>query len=522
MNASTTDLLTLPWVPVTRAGARHLVTLPEVLFDGSSFDDLADDLLPVEREGMLRFLESLVGYVVRGATEDEFEHVIESRTLPEQTVSRFLTTYGDRFDLLDPRRPFLQEWDVSATQRSDPSVEKNVKDLHTLHVQVPGASSSQWGLRHEKRDATDPAVLAVLLVVTWFHTKPSNAGAPSFYLGKCIAGAPSGGPLDTSFHVLGANLMDTILRNIPTRWTDEHDDQTPPAWLCQDYQPTPRDLSSAVTPNLWCATWTPNRPLLIQSPDGELAGFVNGMSQRVKDIQILGDPKSAAKAVHGEDYAHAWVGDAGSTKDPRRSVKAPARLTSTQGAHTWYTQDLDASLRQWIGSQPRVIATESIKLLGFHNEKGDTYGNRTMSEWLVVRGDDYTLTGEARQAATALLMWAMQVRKLMAAPLLRASDQKVDPRRSSALLAETQREFLALADLVVIPALRAAADGTLDLLATSKELNTIGTRVFDHRVDELSTSATEYRIAEAKSRFVNRINTEWQKAFDTYRMEQPA
>lgn len=520
MSAANTDMLTVPWVPVTRGGVRHLATLPEVLREGSSFDDLADDLLPVEREGMLRFLESLVAFVLRSASDDEYDNVVKSNALPEQAISGFVSTYAGHFDLLSFDRPFLQEWSVTAAERADPSGGKNVKDLHTLHVQVPGASSSQWGLRHEARNANDPAILAVLLVVAWFHTKPSNAGAPAFYSGKCIAGAPSGGPQDTSFHVLGANLSDTLLRNIPKRWADGREDATPPAWLCQDYQPTTADLANPIQPNLWCSTWTPNRPLLVCSSAGEIVGFVNGVSRKVKAIQVLGDPKLAAKAVHGEDYAHVWVGDASSTRDPRKPLKAPARLTSTQGAHTWYSHDLDVALGQWLRGEERVVPTPSIRLLGFHNEKGDTYGNRTMSEWVVVRGDEYTLSGQARLSAAALLSWAMQLRKLMAAPLLRASDQKVDPRRSSALLADTQREFLARADDVVIPGLRAAADGSLDVLVASQHLNDVAARVFEHRVDELATSATEYRIEEAKARFAHRVYSEWGKAFEDYRMEQ--
>lgn len=383
---SSFDTFNRPWVPLEKDGQTQLVSLRHALEFAHDFDGISASLAPVEIEGLLRFLTSVAAVALRSTNGDTAfaDEAVRERRIPTAAIDAFATTYPDRFDLADPDRPFLQEW--HATVAAD---EKSANRVAQLHVHVPGASSSTWCLRNETRPATDPAVLTLLLVTLWFHGKPSNSGWPaSVYAGKAISGAPSGGAWDTSFHLAGTTLAETLLLNVLDDWVVS--DPTLPAWLDQQAVPTLPVLVGYPT-CLWRTTWTPNRPLIIWE-HGVPTRYVLGLTKQPIP-QVAGQTaQEAAKGMHTDDYAHVWYDDAKEGKDPEiKQVYAPERFLSTEGALYWYTKGYDKPMRGW-GSNRTLPKCDAIAVC-FHNERGDTYGNRSWSEWVSVPVGLMTVTG---------------------------------------------------------------------------------------------------------------------------------
>lgn len=504
----TTNALHLPWVPVQRNGVTTLVSLRDALANAHLYDGLGDALAPVEKEGLLRFLTSVGAVVLRNA--DNLRASVRERRIPGDAVSRLVAQHGHLFDLRDPDRPFLQEWHAQATAVDD----KNARPVRQLHVHVPGGSSSQWCLRHEPRDSTDPAVLAILLVTTWFHGKPSNGGRPAFYADKSIAGSPSGGAWDTAFHLVGKTLAETLLANTLTDWVDV--DQTLPAWLDQDSVP---DMGVLIHDprGLWRTTWTPNRPLVLWSDEAP-DSYVIGLTAR--PVPLVGgaeDAKTAAKAMHVDDYAHLWYNKATDDKDPEiKAAFAPVRLLSTEGAHNWYSKNLDRHLALW--GNDRLVGKSNGIRVGFHNERGDTYGTRVTSEWVEVALDRLTLGGEERDTFFALLAFAHDVRMKFAAPLLRASDVKTDRKMRSALVDAAQRDFYSAIDPITLGALADATSRAIDVIAGCQRIAEKAEDTFRAHTTALATPSTFFRVEEARARFSKQVHILLTKAIEPHKL----
>lgn len=484
------DAFTHPWVPVLDLGGYPLlVNLRDALVNGHTYRGIDPALGPVEQEALLRFLTSLTAVVIRDV---DTRRMRADGQIPAEAVDEFQETYRDRFHTADPDRPFLQEWHAAVSV-----ADKTVRPLNQMHVHVPGPSTALWCLRNETRDPADPAVMLLLLTVAWFHGKPSNSGAPACYVNKQIAGAPAGGPVDTTFHMIGHTLTETLLANVITDWLDS--DSTVPVWLDQDTIPPMSDLSSQPR-SLWRTTWTPNRPLIVW--DGPTAvGFVNGTTARTIP-PFDTDFKSSAKAINGDDYAHiTYMVEKKDKPAERKKVIAPARLLSTEGAHAWYSKGFDKHFTQW--GNDRVMGKTSVHGVAFYNERADTYGNRNISEWVTVPTNLLGITGAVHDEIIVILGFADTLRKKFSGPLMRASEgRNAKPGAVSPLLANTQRDFCATADPLILNTLNAAAagtaPGTVDVLSA---LRSVAIDVLRNATETLRTPATFARVEEARARF---------------------
>lgn len=491
-----TDLNALhyPWVPLEKGGVTTTLSLRDALVRAHEFDGISKTLAPVEYEAMLRFLTSAAAVVVR---DHRVSVLASEKRIPVEAVDTFAATFDYLFNLRDADRPFLQEWHVTAALD-----DKNAKPLGQLHVHVPGGSSSPWGLRQEHRPASDPAILLLLLVLTWFHGKPSNAGFPDCFAGKSISGAPSGGAYDTSFHLIGSTFAETLLANTLRAWVSS--DDTLPAWLDQDA--VPDDLSEATC--LWRSTWTPNRPLVLWDEETPLR-YVKGLTRR--PIPALAENfKDSAKAIHESDYAHIWHNTAKEDAEPSyRAVLAPVGVLSTEGAVNWYRKGFDHNLVPW-GSD-RVITKANVDRIGFHNERGDTYGTRSHSEFIETELDVLSATGERRDAIWAVLGFADTLRQKVSAPMSRASAS--DP----ALVKFTQRDFYATIDPIVLGTLTASR---VDVVSLCESVATAAKANFRSHIRVLATPATFFMVEEAIARFETAVRYELAKTLKAHSMPQ--
>lgn len=475
--------------------------LRDTLARSGELTGLGPALAPVERDAMLRFLSSAAVLVLRakGARLDDAE-----------AVARALERYRDRFELLDEDKPFLQEWHVSADQRA----QAEPLPLAQLDIHTPGASSSQWCLRSVDSSA-DPAWVGPKLVTEWFHGKAGNGSGPtSFYRQglhsngstKKIAGAPAGGPKDTSFFLLGPTLRDTLLANIPKQWLRSDD---LPVWLDQDVVPSASDLVAGKAP-LWRATWTPNRLLLLHEA-GLLSGWVSGTTSRpIPALTGTGDIKEDAKAVN--------VPLDRSTAVPTAKGKAlyvSHDLTGTQGLVDWYEKEMDRALADW--GHDRLGRRSSCRL-AFHTEDGDTYGNRKASRWFDL--DLNLLTAAPSDGRSALLAMARG-----AVTLLRGRPrEKGKPgfpavwrmahadSSTPATVVEAGARMYASFDPVVLPALAGLGHGEApDLQAVTEQMVRVAYEVFESLTEPLLTPATIPQVMQARATY--------RRALDTLRSE---
>lgn len=492
------NLVDHAWIPIVTDAGPATVSLREFFHQAGHVTALAPTLAPVETEAMMRFLTSVAALVLRD-TDDI--------TAPG-AADTVLDHYCDRFWLFDHDRPFMQEWHVTPDQRA--SITKGVLPLAQLHVHVPGASSSTWCLRPEDRSVT-PTLLPVLLVAKWFHGKPGNGAAAAFYQGKQASGAPSGGPVDSTFHLFGATMAETLPLNVPERWLDTPD---VPAWLDQDTTPDPVDITDGRAP-LWRATWTPNRPLVLYTDDGDLTGWVIGLTGR--PVPNLGgqDVKENAKLVRGRGYAHVHydVTAKDGTVTTRRVV-APQRLDRTEGLLTWYSKSLDQPLRNF--GHDRVMPPEGARV-GFHAEEGDTYGTRKRSQWVLLDRTMLTLPDSLERAA--LLNTASQLGEGFRSPLRSVVEDRANGRE---IADQAVSSLYARFDPLVLPALNRLGDSEdVDVGALVHALCRVATAHFDETTATYLTPATTAAVMAARAQY-GRVVAKIRKPFTpTPTQEQP-
>ncbi|WP_409484405.1 type I-E CRISPR-associated protein Cse1/CasA [Arsenicicoccus dermatophilus] len=499
---ATTNVVDLPCIPVRRGTSGELLSLRETFLQAHELTGLDDSLLPVEREALLRFLESLAAVVLRGVPRSSYDGPAR---FPTESVEAVLDRYGDRFDLADRDRPLLQEWHTPEPTATD--LAKGYTSLETLHLRVPGASSATWGTSPEPRDAADPAVLLLLLVVSWFHGKPSNGAGASFYVPtsgpKCspISGAPAGGPHDTVFHLLGQTLAETLMLNVRVSWLRE---KGLPVWLDQDrgpsgepFRPDEQLVGGARQGSLWRCTWTANRAH-VRWQDGAPVAVTRGLTRRPVPIVEQDGPtegvagvKAFAKAVASGDYCRVVNTKTKGTK----YVHADASLRSAEGYERWYQNALESSLQAWI-YEPRAISVPDAPIrVGFHHEEGDTYGNRELSQWEEVPAAE--LLVEARIPVEAVMVHVEKIRKALGSALLAGGIDHRSARRH-------------LVRSTVMSALDEPVLDAVHRLSQSEEIDTVDVRrrmtdraraAFEAATEPLLTLATAPQIYQARARF---------------------
>lgn len=495
--AENVNLIDLPWVLVIdRHGQERVVSLRDVFLHADDLAGFSPSLAPVETEALLRFLTSIAALILRKTDG-------ETVTDPD-AVNAIFTSVADRFNLLDPDIPFLQEWHVPPG--SVLATDKAILPMARLDLHYPGGSSQQWGLRERLRPVYTPTI-PIYLVAKWMHGKPGNGAVPGIYAGKQIAGAPSGGPADTSFHLFGPTLADSFLLNLPRQWLETVD---LPAWLDQDVNPPADELADGSWP-LWRATWTPNRPLILHDR-GKFTGWVIGLTNR--PIPSLGSTaanpvaagKENAKLVNpsNRDYAHATVRTTRRDgTDTVTTVLAPENLASTEGFLDWYRKGFDAALRDFGADRVERGATQT----GFHNERGDSYGSRSVSEWMTLPLG--LLTVPKALERENILTFARDCATALGRPLKIATAGKAT-RDPAPIHGQARRYLYASFDQIVLPA--------FDELARSETPNTAFVMAeIAQAAIEAFTAITAPFLTPATTAQVMQARAEYRQAVTRYR-----
>ncbi|GAA3463385.1 type I-E CRISPR-associated protein Cse1/CasA [Saccharothrix longispora] len=106
--ATSFDLLTERWIPVIdRNGTPDKVGLRRLLLDSHMLRRISGSTSPMTA-ALYRLVLALFHRAYAVTTEVEWKDRWEAESLPAEPLEQYLAEFGDRFDLFDTRRPFLQ------------------------------------------------------------------------------------------------------------------------------------------------------------------------------------------------------------------------------------------------------------------------------------------------------------------------------------------------------------------------------------------------------------------------------
>lgn len=533
------NVLDIPWVPVIhRARGAETLGLRDALVQSPEITGLGDSLTPVERDALLRFLVSITALVKRRSPRAGLRD--------RAAVETVLAEHADRFDLLHADEPFLQEWHVTDEQRAAIAPGK-VLGLEQLDLHAPGSSTSPWLLRMPDPSASEPGTIARGLVTGWFHRKLGNTAGPQFYRRmldnadkwtKVSAGAPAGAVLDTSFYLIADTLADTLALNCPASWARS---TVVPAWLDQDALPSSTDLTSG-TADLWRATWSPNRPLLLHE-DGMVSGFVIGTTARpvptLADVSKIKMPKRKAPGPDGSEaddlelydrtcvkkhltaiypYPDRWTTVLDGQGKPVRVTSGPSKnaevldLTSTRGLVHWYSHMLDEALGAWRRAAGPGSRTARVGI--FVEASDGTNGMRFTNRWFELDVEPLTLAASRDRTILVALAHEAAQGITSLAPSLRSEIEDGKKRLNLWALANgrdknvpsaaAKTQMYAGLDEVFVPALAQLIDGDTDeewLRGRALDLATTACRTFEVLTEPLINPKTVPDIARARAAY---------------------
>lgn len=380
MDVQSYNLIDEPWVKVlTPAGEVREVSLLDALANARDYVSLAGESASQDF-AVLRVLLSVVyrGFAFvpgnRSGNAKKWRQAWDDG-LPVETIERYLDGYRDRFDLIDPERPFLQAPTLTNSKNA-------WKDPNVLVPDCPG-----FGAMYIRRDPTEP--LGFAEAARWLiHCHAYDiAGIKTGATGDSRVKGGKGYPIGTGWAgwfagltIEGDNLLETILLNIvPTK--DKAFLGTP-AW--ERPVPGPAEASPAEIGEI-----------------GQLTLFT--WPQRRIRLRVEGDRITGARVSNGDpvDYVHqlgvetmcAWRYSKPQTKKYKQDIYMPRAI------------DPDRALWRGITSllpQPKqgteALPSETLRHLAAVSLRGRAFRNRVFC----VRAVGYEYGPQSASYARAL------------------------------------------------------------------------------------------------------------------------
>lgn len=295
------NLIDEPWIRVRDdAGAVREVSLLELFSQAPRFRCLANDL-PTQDFAILRVLLAILQRAISPMLDDLDEDVgpaevwgrlWEASELPMDAIEAYLAKWRDRFDLFDPRHPFMQVPDLRTSKDEWLPVAKIIAD-------VPDGDRLFASRSSYKLDYLTFAEAARWLVhVQAFDTagiKSGVVGDPTMKDGKSYPrGTGWAGSLGGIF-IEGDTFRDTLLLNLIVRGDGDNEvfpDDDLPAWE----QPLSRygSLDKMPTGRADIFTWQSRRARLVVQ-QGAVVGLV-----------LTNGDKLESKNMHRTEPMTAW------------------------------------------------------------------------------------------------------------------------------------------------------------------------------------------------------------------------
>jgi CRISPR system Cascade subunit CasA len=243
----TFNLIEEPWIPcIDLTGERHELSLSMVLTEAHLLREISGESPPVT-VALHRLLLALMLRVYGLHDERAWEELWGAGRLPEEELQSYFATWGDRFDLFHPQRPFMQAADARVKSKSVGSMLLDV------------ASGNNGTLFDHHLDADNPALTpadaARALVTIQAYGLAGLTGLPEkFTSAPCVAGV--------IFLIEGNNLFETLRLNCfyPENRFIPSGSQDRPAWEMDDPLLPNRSVPLGYLDYL---TWFNRRVLLI-------------------------------------------------------------------------------------------------------------------------------------------------------------------------------------------------------------------------------------------------------------------
>jgi CRISPR system Cascade subunit CasA len=349
------DLISQPWIPVTRVGRRVEVGLLDALVDAQEIDGLALDE-PLEAVAVLRQVLLPVLLDACGAPRDDEEWAQrwDAGRFDSARITAYLDTHADRFDLFHPAAPFAQVAGLRTVKDETKPVSLLVPRLAT------GNNVPLFSARIENDPpALDPAAAArALLAAHCWDTaaiKTGAAGDPRLKAGK-TTGNPTGplGQLGVVVPV-GATLFHTLMLNTPVIPQGLRGDDRP-QWRAAPADPEWRERGALGLLDL--LTWQSRRIRLLAATDDTASG--NVPVRRV--VLSAGDRLNVS--VHDLELHSAWR-----QVDRPRAGEPPVRAVRHQpGRAAW--RGLEALLATAVPTSDKVSAPRLLSQLAGLQDSG--------------------------------------------------------------------------------------------------------------------------------------------------------
>lgn len=296
------SLLTEPWIQCEMTdGTTELLGIRDI-FDGSRSVKSVRGDSPAQDYAVFRILlaifwrahhpETQVRAGETFAFDDWFGDAMEETEVADSTVLDYLAQWGDRFDLLHPRHPFMQVADLRTQSGSRSEIQRI----------IPEAESDYFTMRAGKgRESLDYAEAARWLVYVQAY---DYSGIKSGALGDARVKGGRGYPIGTGWTgrtggtvVMGANIRETLLLNTTQGALTNPGDR--PVWErspdtpAERHVPAPDGAGETAGPQgpADLATWQGRRIRLFSENDRVVAVLVsNGDKIPDAGANVLDDP----------------------------------------------------------------------------------------------------------------------------------------------------------------------------------------------------------------------------------------
>ncbi|MFJ1755492.1 type I-E CRISPR-associated protein Cse1/CasA [Kitasatospora sp. NPDC088134] len=241
------NLFDEPWIPVRWridipvAGEQPAaVGLRELLLRADEIEAITV-VLPPALSALYRVLYAITARVTGldeqgpGEWGDRRADVFDVGRFETADVEKYVNGNRHRFDLFDPRRPFLQ--DPRLTAQCDPGNTAGVDKLVTTR---PSGNNHAWFEHVDARAPVQPsAAEAVLHLLVWHYYGPSGR-CSSRTVGTVKAADAKAGPLRStlSYHPEGVSIFETLMAGLPEPASEVGRDRDLCAWERELGDPT--------------------------------------------------------------------------------------------------------------------------------------------------------------------------------------------------------------------------------------------------------------------------------------------
>jgi len=273
--SSNPSIVNLNWLPcrIAARGTIELQSLRNVFEHCEKIQDIVTDSVS-EGAALRRFLLAVFIRVYKDQIPAWKESPETAGPLPMKPFDDYMKTWGERFELFHPERPFYQH--------TQPASEKKQSLNKLVFEDASGANAVWFSHRHEEdgRTMTNAEAVRALITAQAYAVGGGVSRPFNFSHGTLIAGG-------IVFWIAGRNLLESLLLNVPHAYFQKNNPDDVPAWE----RPAIHSEQRVDNGLLDALTFQSRRLLLTRRDEGTVDGVF--LSQGDKDLSVARDPMMA-------------------------------------------------------------------------------------------------------------------------------------------------------------------------------------------------------------------------------------